>query len=164
MASTPIVLGSSIYLEFYKLSVDSSTVISCGQMLMTPEITHATAATAGLSIAAPITGFRRTLHSVAPRRQWKQFAAGSYVASARASSGNNWDDITSTVMYSNISAIQRYINAGWSLREPMVVEFTSDDVEAVRQGKLPYRVMGRVNKVRAAMGLPKDLVGCPAVA
>jgi hypothetical protein len=47
----------------------------------------------------------------------------------------------------------------WALyKEPIVVEVTAEDLEMVRGSKTPYKVLGRVTKVRRALGFPQAVL------
>jgi uncharacterized protein (UPF0216 family) len=40
---------------------------------------------------------------------------------------------------------------------PIVVEVASEDLDGIRLGKTPYKVLGRITRVRKALGFSEEL-------
>lgn len=138
MTQNSSVVGHALYLEFK----NESTVY---QMVFLPPAD-------GSLGRSPFTVFRRQLSPAVSRKSWRfytatassgsEFAIPGSASSAREV-GSNWiGQVTDNVM-------QQLINRGWKLyKEPIVVELTKDDIDDAHRGKIPYKALGRINKVR----------------
>ncbi len=40
---------------------------------------------------------------------------------------------------------------------PIIVEVASEDLDGIRLGKTPYKVLGRITRVRKALGFSQEL-------
>lgn len=147
---TPTCVGFAMYLELEKSS-------SVTQVLFMPE------GTSSAHRDVPITMYRRRLTSITPRKTWRQ-----------AQSLHKYSDLRTTdVALSAEKAIEQmisfsttYLNTlaenGWKVRNQIItVEVTAEDLEDARQAKTPYKVLGRVWKVRKKLGFPKDFIVVP---
>lgn len=145
--TTPI--GTAIYLEL--VTSTGSYISHCSQILLCPEHEQTRSAM-----------YVRHLSTNATRKQWRHRASSSTLQSVRDGERSD-SDVTAYIAHSAVTTLDRLINRGYVLREPIFVEFSLEDLDDVRQGKTPYRVMSRVNKVRDKVhGLSKSLVGATA--
>lgn len=140
--TSPGTVGHGLYLEFK----NESTVY---QMVFLPPAD-------GPYGRSPFTVFRRQLSPAVSRKSWRFYTATGSAGSEFAMTleapkarevGANWiGQVTDNVM-------QQLINRGWKLyKEPIVVELTKDDIAAAHSGKIPYKALGRINKVRKFLG------------
>ena len=105
----------------------------------------------------PMTMFRRRVSAAAPRKTWKMTSAYKTSASLRSFSPDS--NVTEAMLSFAMAHINSLRDSSWiPYKEPIVVEVTSEDLEQASQAKTPYKVVGRVLKVRKALGFPKDLV------
>jgi len=58
-------------------------------------------------------------------------------------------------MKSTIDQMARYSYQLYKL--PIVVEVASEDLDGIRLGKTPYKVLGRITRVRKALGFSQEL-------
>ena len=133
----PINVGFAAYFEFRKGP-------QTWQLLITPSSPE------GLDVQAPASMFRRRLTPSAPRKMWKQIASTGMTQGA---------DITtkSSFIHPMFDSLR---DNGWKLyMQTIVVETTRDDLQDVRQGKVPYKVIGRVLKCRKALKFSDKLFG-----
>jgi len=144
--NTPNVAGRAVYLELTKGSMTT-------QILLMPE-----GRTPAMALT-PMTLYRRRLIGASTRKNWKQLAAMNTAAS-RASTGA---DVSADVLSFADPVFSGLAINGWKLyKEPIVVEVTAEDIEDSRMSKTPYKVLGRVWKVRKALGFPKEFIHAPA--
>ncbi len=143
------VVGKALYMEFRN---GSQTY----QALVTPD----TIASNGRAVPAVL--YRRQISSSAPRKAWKTTsfptlnldAFGKYEAretEAAAASAS-----ARMVYVENLfTRIQSY---GYFLyKAPIVVEVSQEDVEAIRLSKTPYKILGRITRVRRTLGFGEAL-------
>lgn len=143
------IVGRAVYLEFTKMGATA-------QYLLLPE---------GMSTShkvVPMALYRRKLTKVHPRKTWNVSASPSTAASIRARLGGSAtsasiaEEMLKLIITPVIAQLQ--LN-NWKLyKDPIVVDVTMEDLEMVRNAKTPYKVLGRVNKTRKALGFPKELV------
>jgi hypothetical protein len=139
--------GFAVYLEFYKPGQSSTT-----QILFMPE---------GLASShqiLPLSMYRRRINNITPRKTWRLVANAVTVANARAAVTTTAAAIEKILQFSDPLFVSLESN-GWKLRKaPIVVEVTPEDLECVRLAKTPYKVFGRVWKVRKQLGFPKEFI------
>jgi hypothetical protein len=47
---------------------------------------------------------------------------------------------------------------GWTLfKQPIAVEVTPEDMDDVRLGKTPYKILGRITRCRRTLGFGEEL-------
>jgi hypothetical protein len=142
MTQNTAVIGHALYLEFK----NEQTVY---QMIFLPP------ANTSLS-RSPFTIFRRQLSPAVSRKSWRSYTATGSSASefdmalevskAREVSAGWVSQVTDNVM-------TQLVARGWKLyKEPIVVELTKDDVDTAQMGKIPYKALGRITKVRKRLG------------
>lgn len=143
-------VGYAVYLELVKGTMTT-------QVLVMPE---------GMSSAHRETNlalYRRRLTHITPRKTWTQAQSPFRYTTLKTSVA----DISAARAIESITDFMAdYLvslaNNGWSLRnEVITVEVTAEDLEDSRMGKTPYKVLGRVWKVRKKLGFPKEFVVTP---
>lgn len=132
----------ALYMEFMLGTTD------CYQMIVIP----AGRDTAGNGCRPTV--FRRQLTSATTRKSWRTYSTthcghldttvSEGIVCAEAAQAHV--DLTDRVM-------QQLINRGWKLyKEPIVVEMTAEDYRDVTLMKMPYKLLGRVNKAKKFLG------------
>jgi hypothetical protein len=149
MANTPIV-GKALYLEF------RHGQNTC-QVIFTPE---------GSTLAGkpvPMTAYRRKISTVTPRKSWKQFSSATITDQIGTGSvpAYTMDHALSTVrdrISFTDSLFNQLIMQGWTLyKTPIVVETTTEDLDDIRMGKTPYKILGRITRCRRVLNFGESL-------
>lgn len=138
------VAGKAVYLEFVKGTMTT-------QLLIMPE---GMTQSRGL---IPMTLFRRRISASAPRKTWKMTSAHKTSSSLRAFAPEG------NIVEGMLAFVKPHIDSlrdnNWTpFKDPIVIEVTSEDLEQASHAKTPYKAIGRVLKVRKALGFPKELV------
>ena len=137
------VIGKTIYLELY-----NPTKTAYVQFFLTP----AARVPSNPSAVIDPTVYRRQLTVSVPKRQWRSFPIRN--SSFSVESAPLSDRLTDHVA----NYFQRLINANYKLiNEPIIVETSLEDAVPIRQLKTPYKLLGRIEKVRKAKGFPQKL-------
>lgn len=145
------IVGHALYIEMYKPSPSSSAQ----QILLTPEATNSS------GYQTPVRAYYRDMNMFARKRRWQQRSAAKKF---REVDWSNVEEAVESIIPGALHRLASIANTGaYSLRgQPIFVEVTASDLNEVAQGKLPYKVMGRVNKCREKFGLPSDPLEAPA--
>jgi len=143
------VIGKALYTEFrstnqtYQLMITPDAVTSNGKYV-------------------PAMVYRRQISSSRPRRAWKSFSLPSLnVNEFGAFTTMPKDQAIETAksrleyMKSTIDQMARYSYQLYMM--PIIVEVASEDLDGIRLGKTPYKVLGRVTRVRKALGFSQEL-------
>jgi hypothetical protein len=145
------VIGKALYLEFRN---DGLTQ----QVLFTPEgIT-----TSGKYV--PLTTYRRRISALAPRKAWRQMSTAfrsetDPITNKLVPLGKEHASATipDRVGYTD-GLFAQLLNSSWQLHvKPITVEVTSDDLEDVRLGKTPYKILARITRSRRALNFGEAL-------
>lgn len=149
--ATDPVAGRAVYLEFVKGSMTT-------QLLLMPQ------GEASSHRVVPMTLFRRRVSHIQPRKTWRMTSAHNLAATLIARSTELDATQVSRDLLLFIDPVMKALTTNnWEMyKDPIVVEVTASDLEQARLGKTPYKVIGRVLKVRKALGFPKDVVRKPA--
>ena len=150
------VVGHAIYLELVRADAISGY---CQQVIITPE----GKTTDGRVV--PMTMYRRRLSTNAPRKTWKQFGSArtaafaietsSSIADPTARVENTLDEMTSFMA----AALKSIASNNYKVQtKAIVVEVVASDMDEIKNGKTPYKLLGRFMKVRKVLGFPKDLI------
>ena len=149
------VVGRAVYLEFTKIGMTTQVIIMPEGM----STSHRT---------VPMTMLRRKLSNARPRKTWtvtsspvtSSLLTAKYSPVASAGVSIETRSLVAGEMLKLVTPLLDNIMLnGWQLyKEPIVIEATAEDLELVRQGKTPYKTIGRINKVRKAMGFPKEII------
>jgi hypothetical protein len=150
MADKDKVVGKALYLEL-------RAGISTYQMLLTPD---------GISSngrAVPATVYRRQISSAKPRRAWKTYslpaldlnAFGTYEVVEKDKALHIADSRVG-YMATTLSQLKSY---GYTLyKQPLLIEVSQEDLESIRLSKTPYKILGRITRVRRTLGFGEYLV------
>jgi hypothetical protein len=150
MADKDKVVGKALYLE---LRAGTSTY----QLLLTPD---------GISSngrAVPATVYRRQISSAKPRRAWKTYslpaldlnAFGTYEVADKDKALQTAD---SRVGYlaTTLSQLKSYSYVLY--KQPLLIEVSQEDLESIRLSKTPYKILGRITRVRRTLGFGEFIV------
>ena len=145
------VVGKALYLEMRRGGYTT-------QILLTPE---------ALSLPGklvPLTCYKRRISVTEPRKSWKQVSAG-FTSEKDINTGAIFqmsvDHAISTVpnrLQFVDNLFNQMISQGYTLyKTPIAVEVTHEDVEEIRMGKTPYKILGRITRCRRTLGFGEDL-------
>lgn len=153
---TTTIAGRAVYMEFRK---GPSTT----QVLIMPEGRCTTGHT------VPMTMYRRSVSPLAPRKTWRMISSAVHGIAPAATTSVGTGMVTVPVDYryeaarrlsftnSLFSSLQ---SNGWKLfKTAIVVEVLPADLDDSRMSRTPYKTIGRVLKVRKAIGFPKEIFG-----
>jgi len=144
MAEKDKVIGKALYLEFHSTG-------QTYQMLITPD---------GVSSngrAVPATVYRRQISKLKPRRAWKTYSLpalplnsfGAYETQSKDDATQAADTranyIATTLTQLNSYSYKLY-------KSPILVEVAQEDLESIRLSKTPYKILGRITRVRRTLG------------
>jgi len=150
MADKDKVVGKALYIE---LRSTSQTY----QMLLTPD---------GVSSngrAVPSTLYRRQISKAKPRRAWKTFSLpvlplnsfGVYETQNKDDAAQG-ADTRLNYMATTLTQLNSY---GYKLyKNPILVEVAQEDLESIRLSKTPYKILGRITRVRRTLGFGEFIV------
>jgi hypothetical protein len=150
MADKDKVVGKALYLE---LRAGTSTY----QLLLTPD---------GISSngrAVPATVYRRQISSAKPRRAWKTYslpaldlnAFGTYEVVEKDKALHIADSRVG-YMATTLSQLKSY---GYTLyKQPLLIEVSQEDLESIRLSKTPYKILGRITRVRRTLGFGEFII------
>jgi hypothetical protein len=150
MADKDKVVGKALYLEL-------RAGISTYQMLLTPD---------GISSngrAVPATVYRRQISSAKPRRAWKTYslpaldlnAFGTYEVVEKDKALHTADSRVG-YMATTLSQLKSY---GYTLyKQPLLIEVSQEDLESIRLSKTPYKILGRITRVRRTLGFGEFII------
>ena len=150
---SPTCVGYALYLELEK-----GTMVT--QVLIMPEGVSSTHREVNLSL------YRRRLTQATPRRTWRQAVSPARSTTLTTIATDPVEMFRERA--GNVSGfIALYLctlaENDWKVRNTMItVEVTAEDLEDARLGKTPYKVFGRVWKVRKKIGFPKEFLVGPA--
>ena len=144
------VIGKALYLEM-------RNGLHTMQLVMTPE------GFTSSNKLVPMTVYRRRISKVQPRKTWKQISA--HTAPECDASGKIAQyslEQALTVSKDKLSFTDSIFNQlvmqGWALfKQPIVVEVTPEDMDEVRMGKTPYKILGRITRCRRTLGFGEEL-------
>lgn len=144
------VVGVGMYLEMRRSTASMSYV---SQMIVMPEITRP-------DVAVPMTMLNRRLSQAAPKKTWSRFSSSSMSGKILGSANEIVQQMTGFIQ----SSMDRHVTAGYkSVGYPIFFEVTREDAFALRDLKTPYKIIGRINKGRKALGYPEELIPAPPV-
>lgn len=150
MADKDKVVGKALYLE---LRNSGSTY----QMIITPD------AVSSSGRAVPAMVYRRQISEARPRKAWKTLsfpalplnAFGTYdpqdADAAKSVSGTRVNDTLASIF----RQLSHYSYAVY--KTPIYVEVSAEDIETIRMCKTPYKVLGRITRVRKTLGFGDSL-------
>ena len=149
MAEKDKVIGKALYTEFRS---GSQTY----QLMITPDGVNSN----GKYVPAMV--YRRQVSSSRPRRAWKSYSLPSLnINEFGAFTTMPKDQAIQTAkgrLEFMMSTINQMIGYRYQLYKlPIVVEVASEDLDGIRLGRTPYKVLGRITRVRKALGFSEEL-------
>lgn len=147
--NTKEVQGVGVYAEFRK---PGATM----QIIVTPD----GYTTDGKELPAQL--FRRVVTPASPKKQWRNSPITN--APIVALGGIALEDGAKEVFASQrMSAFTELFdainNGGWQIvKDAFLVEVSKKDLEEIRQGKTPNKLLYRINLVRQASDFPEELI------
>jgi len=150
MAEKNKVVGKALYAEFRN---GSQTY----QMLLTPD------GVSSAGRAVPSTLYRRQVSKLKPRRAWKTYSLPALpLNSFGVYDTQSTDDATQGAdsridyMASTLNQLSSY---GYRLYKNFIlVEVAQEDLESIRLSKTPYKIIGRITRVRRTLGFGDVIV------
>jgi hypothetical protein len=130
---------------------------STTQVLIMPEGVSSAHRDANLAV------YRRRLTAITPRKTWRHAQSAHRYVGLKAADPT----ISETAAVSRVTDfVATYLISlsenGWKVRNQVItVEVTAEDLEDSRMAKTPYKVLGRVWKVRKKLGFPKEFIVVP---
>lgn len=151
MDITKSVQGVALYAEFVRSGATT-------QIIITPDGFDSEGS------VVPMTVVRRTVTTDNPRKQWKFSRLGhSDPIFKLAATGLTMEEAKET--YTDIrmkyasSLFDQIVRGDWLLvGDPIPVEISKIDLDAIRHGKAPTKLLYRITQCRTALGYPADLV------
>lgn len=142
-------IGAAVYLELWK-DYNSGRDTMTTQVILIPETQ------VGVNYL-PYSMYWRRISTDFPRKNWSYSTSGHRSTTLLAS--DTPDAAVAKMNAEIVKYIGGMLNSGWTLRkEPIIVELDIDDVQTAKLGKTPYKVLGRVNRTRIALGFPDKLL------
>lgn len=150
MSTNSSVVGKALYLEMHLRNYTT-------QILFTPEgITPS-------GKVVPMSAYKRRISPTEPRKSWR--LVSSMHGSDRDGAGKviqlSKEHALSTVrdrLSFTDSLFNQLIIQGWTLfKQPIVVEVSPEDLDDIRAGKTPYKILGRVTRSRRHYKFPETL-------
>ena len=151
MADKDKVIGKALYLEFRSTS-------QTYQVLITPD---------GISSngrAVPATMYRRQISKSKPRRAWKTYSLptlpvnsfGIYDQAASKDEALNTVEARMNYMATTFTQLNSY---HYKIhKQPLFIEVAQEDLESIRLSKTPYKILGRITRVRRTLGFGEFIV------
>ena len=144
MSDKDKVIGKSLYLEMRNSG-------QTYQILITPD------GVGENGRAVPPMVYRRQISRVTPRRAWKVYSLSALPLNAFGT----YDQVTKEL--ATLGAGQRMTNTasifkqldgyGYKVyKQPLVIEVSQADLEEIRYSKTPYKILGRITRVRKTLG------------
>ena len=151
MSDKDKVIGKSLYLEMRNSG-------QTYQILITPD------GVGENGRAVPPMVYRRQISRVTPRRAWKVYSLSALPLNAFGT----YDQVTKEL--ATLGAGQRMTNTasifkqldgyGYKVyKQPLVIEVSQADLEEIRYSKTPYKILGRITRVRKTLGFGELIAG-----
>lgn len=98
---------------------------------------------------------RRTVTKDNPRKQWRF----SMISHTREVSPADKKEYAEKRMYYASTLFDQLLSGGWKMvGKPILLETSKIDLDAVRNGKTPTKMIYRINQSRSASGYPTEIV------
>lgn len=149
MADKDKVTGKALYMEF-------RSGIHTYQVIITPD---------GVSTngrAVPATMYRRQISKLKPRKAWRTYSLPAVPLNAFGA----YDALqTEDVKQKSVARLEYISNSFTQLvssryelyKQPIFVEVSQEDIEQIRLAKTPYKILGRITRVRRNLGFGEAL-------
>ena len=144
MSDKDKVIGKSLYLEMRNSG-------QTYQILITPD------GVGENGRAVPPMVYRRQISKVTPRRAWKVYS----LATLPLNAFGTYDQVTKELAtlgagqrMTQVETIFKQLNGyGYKVyKQPLVIEVSQADLEEIRYSKTPYKILGRITRVRKTLG------------
>ena len=136
------VQGIAIYAEFAKSNATT-------QIIITPDGYGTKDDLVRINIV------RRTITNHNPRKQWR-FTMVSHTKEVSPADKNEYAEKR---MYYASTLFDQLLAGDWKMvGKPILLETSKGDLDAVRSGKTPTKMIYRINQSRAANGYPSEIV------
>ena len=144
MSDKDKVIGKSLYVEMRNSN-------QTYQMLITPD------GVGENGRAVPPMVYRRQISRVTPRRAWKVYSLSALPLNAFGTYDQFTKDLATIVpgqRMTNVSSIFKQLDGyGYKVyKQPLVIEVSQADLEEIRFSKTPYKILGRITRVRKTLG------------
>jgi hypothetical protein len=145
MADKDKVVGKALYMEFRTPS--NATY----QMLITPDGISSTGR------AVPATVYRRQITKTKPRRAWKTYSLPALPLDSFGAYGIQTKDDAHEMAVTRLNYMATTLTQLESLsyklyKNLILVEVAQEDLESIRLSKTPYKILGRITRVRRTLG------------
>ena len=149
MAEKDKVIGKALYAEF-------RSGVQTYQLMITPD-----GITSGGKYV-PAMMYRRQVSSFRPRRAWKSYSLPSVNVNEFGAFNPMPKEQAIENAKSRLEFTMATINQMVTLRYqiyklPIVVEVALEDLDGIRLGRTPYKVLGRITRVRKALGFSDEV-------
>ena len=139
------VIGKALYVE---LRTPSNQVY---QMLITPD------GVSSSGRAVPSTLYRRQISKLKPRRAWKTYSLPALPLNSFGVYETQSKDDAVQGAETRMNYIATTLNSlstySYKLyKTHIIVEVAQEDLEAIRLSKTPYKILGRITRVRRTLG------------
>jgi len=149
MADKDKVIGKALYMEFRQ---GQNTY----QAIMTPD---------GLTSdgrSVPATLYRRQISKFHPRKAWKTYSLPNLNKDEFGNFKKYSGDECKSVIDSRVAYLEtifsRLETHSYRLyKQPIVVEVSLADLEEIRNARTPYKVLGRITRIRRHLGFGEQL-------
>lgn len=139
-----LLVGRAVYCEFVLKTNPDSTVF---QLLITPEAQSKLVP----SLRTTQIAYRRQLANGGPKKQWRWLNPSADECTPEASALQRRRFLNQT--------IERLSARGFEvLKQPLVVDVSEHDLEDICRRQTPYKLIGRVLKVRRKHGFPVTFI------
>lgn len=139
-----LLVGRAVYCEFVLKTNPDSTVF---QLLITPEAQSKLVP----SLRTTAIAYRRQLTNGGPKKQWRWLnpSLEEFMPDADAHKRRTYLNAT----------IERLAARGFEvLKQPLIVDVSEHDLEDIARRQTPYKLIGRVLKVRRKHGFPTTFI------
>ena len=149
MTEKNMLVGKAVYME---LRNNGYTY----QIIITPDGVSSTGR------AVPATMYRRRLSVNEPRKTWRTFGLPSLPLDSFGAYEYKDEEYVMNMAYSRLEHIANTMNQiksyGYQLyKAPLIIEVSQEDIEQIRVSKTPYKILGRVTRVRRTLGFSEEL-------
>lgn len=149
MADNDKVIGKALYMEFRQGGNTYQTILTPDGLLND-----------GRSV--PATLYRRQISRIHPRKAWKTYSLPSLgkdeFGAFRKYSGEEHTSLISSRVAHLESIFSRLESYSYRLyKQPIVVEVSIADLQEIRNAKTPYKVLGRITRLRRHLGFGEQL-------
>jgi hypothetical protein len=146
--ATKDVQGISLYAEFRKPG-------AMMQIIITPD---------GYSVdgkETPASLYRRVTTPATPKKQWRNSNMSWRAISelnGEALPADKKEEFTETRLGFATQLFDGIKNGGWTMtKEPLLIETSKKDLDDVKLGKTPNKLMYRINQTKTALGFPAEI-------